>query len=97
MCLVAIGDDCAGRLGEFEVARQEVGMEMRFEYPLDAQAEPFRVGDVLRHISLRINDDRAARGLVTEHVAVERQAPEFVLVEDHRRTSAPSQFGLKRA
>ena len=36
---LAVGDGCAGGRGELEVARQEVGVEVGLDHPLDAQAE----------------------------------------------------------
>ena len=66
---VAIGDDRAGCRGELEVTGEEVGMEVRLDHPLDAHTEAGGVREVLRDITLGVDDDRASGGLVTDQVA----------------------------
>ena len=51
------------------MAGEEVGVEVCFEYALDAQTETLRVGEVLRHVALRIDHHGAAGGLVADQVA----------------------------
>ena len=65
------GDDRTGRRRELQMARQEVGVEMRLEHTLDPEAQPRRVGNVLRHVALRVDHDGATGGLVADHVAEE--------------------------
>ena len=66
---VAVGDDRTGRRGELEVTGEEVGVEVGLDHPLDAQTQRVGVGQVLRDVTLRVDDDRASGGLVTDQVA----------------------------
>ena len=81
---VAVGDDGAGGFGELEVPGEEVGVEVGLDHPLDAQAVGRGVGEVLADVALRVDHDGAAGGRVADQVAVERQAGEVVLAEEHR-------------
>ena len=83
LCDRGVDDLGAGRFGKFEVAGEEVGMEVRLDDQLDGHAEFLGVGHVLADITLRIDDHGAAGGLVADQVRGVRQAFEVVLVELH--------------
>lgn len=80
---VAVGDDGAGGGGQLEVTGQEVGVEVGLEDPLDGEAGGLGVGDVLGDVALGIDDDGPAGRLVADQVAVEGQAAQLVLAEEH--------------
>jgi hypothetical protein len=82
--LVTEGDDRAGGLGELQVARQEVGVEVGLDHPLDGQPVGLGVGQIAGDVALGIHDDGPTGRLVADHVAEQRQAGELVLLEVHR-------------
>ena len=82
----AVRDDRARGLGQLEVAGQEVGMEVRLDDALDAQAGGRCVVEVLGDVSLRVDHHGTARGLVADQVRGVREAPEVVLLEEHVRS-----------
>src|SRR5262249_25525338 len=76
-------------VAQLQVARQEVGMEVREENVLDPAAELLDVGDVLVDVSLRIDDRRDPGLLVGHEVRSVSQAAEVVLLQYHVPTIAP--------
>jgi hypothetical protein len=79
----AVGDGGARGRSQLEVAREEVGVEVGLDHPLDRQPESLGVGEIARDVALRVDDDRPSRPLVSDQVAEQRQAAELVLPEDH--------------
>ena len=80
----AVGDHRPGRVGEFKVAGEGVGVEVGFDDPFDRKAVDVGVGHVFADVALGVDDHGAAGGGVADHVAVQRQAGEVVLAEVHR-------------
>ena len=80
---LAEGDHRAGRGGELQVPREEVGVEVRLEHPLDAQILRRGLLEVQPDVAARVDDDGPAGRLVTDQVGRVRQAREVVLGEDH--------------
>jgi hypothetical protein len=72
----------AGAGGQFAVAGNEIGMQMGFDYMLDAQAVPARGFQVDFDVTLRVDDRRYAFG--ANHIRGMRQAPEIELFKVHR-------------
>ena len=69
----------------------EVGLDDQF----DGQAELLGVGEVLAHVALRVDDDRAPGRLVTDQVRRLRQTVQVVLDELHgRRPFVVGRFGM---
>jgi hypothetical protein len=64
----AVADRRAGRGGELEVTRQEVGMAVGLDDPLDPQTVRRGVVQVGRDVPVRVDHDRPARGLVADQV-----------------------------
>ena len=84
-----VDDLGARRLGELEVTRQEVGVEVGLDDQFDGEAELRGVGEVLGHVALRVDDDGPPGRLVTDQVRRVRQTLQVVLVEQHARSSCP--------
>ena len=82
-------DRRAGALAQLEVARHEVGVEVRQEHVPDPAAEPVRVLEVLLDVALGVDHGRDAGGFVGDQVRGVREAAEVVLLEDH------GAFGLR--
>ena len=78
-----IHDLGARRLGEFEVAGQEVGVEVGLDHELDRESGFGGIGDVLGDVALWIDDHRSSGRLVTDQVRGVRQTFQVVLVELH--------------
>jgi len=57
---VAEHDGRAGALGQLDVTRDEVGVQVRLEHPLDGEAMRLRRIDVLLDVALRIDHGRLA-------------------------------------
>ena len=76
-------DGGAAAVAEFQVAGDEVGMEMSKEYVADLKAEGCRVGQVLLNVALGIDDDRGGTGVIAEQVGGMGQAPQVVLLQNH--------------
>ena len=83
----AVDDLGAGAAGQLEVARQEVGVEVRLDHVLDAQLLGRCVVHVLVDVAARVDDDGPARRPVPDQVGGLRQAPEVVLAEEQRARS----------
>ena len=79
-----VDDLRAGRLRQLQVTGQEVGVEVGLDDQFDGQAQLLGVGDVLGHVALRVDNDCAAGGFVTDQVRRVGQAVQVVLLEDHR-------------
>ncbi len=61
--------DRGARLGcELEVPAEEIGVDVRLDHALDAQAVSVGVVEVDLHVAPRIDDHRTARSLVTDEV-----------------------------
>ena len=58
----------AGGLRQLEVTGQEVGVEVGFDDQFDRQAMLLGIGHVLGDVALRIDNDCAAGGFVTDQV-----------------------------
>ena len=82
-----VDDLRAGGLRQFEVTGQEVGVEVGLDDQFDGQALFLGVGHVLGHVALRVDNDCAAGGFVTDQVRGVGQAVQVVLLEDHRWSS----------
>ena len=89
-----VPDGRSGRRRQLEMARQEVGVEVRFEHQLDGQSGGRGIAHILVDVTARIDDDRAARRVVADQIRSLRQAVEVVLREDH---PSPSPLGLAGA
>jgi hypothetical protein len=90
---LSLGDRRVGDLGtsgrcQFEVARQEVSMEVRFDDELDGEAGCGRIADVFGDVTAWVDNDGSAACLVTDQVRGLREAVEVVLREDHREPCA---------
>ena len=78
-----VDDLGAGRLGQFEVTGEEVGMEVRLYDQFDGHTKFLGIGDVLADVALRIDDNGATAALVADQVRRMRQTFEVVLIELH--------------
>ena len=76
----------AGGRGQFEVAGQEVGVEVGLEHQLDGETGGRGVAHVLVDVAARVDDDGSAGGLVADQVRGLREAVEVVLGELHHAT-----------
>ena len=81
-------DRRAATIAQFQMARHEVGMEMRQKNVADLQAEFLGVGQVLLDIALRIDDDGRRTGLVPEQIGRVGQAAQVILFQNHRSPQA---------
>ncbi len=57
-----VDDRGAGRLGEFEVSGQEVGVEVRLDHELDGEAVGLGIGEVFADVAAGIDHHRTAGG-----------------------------------
>jgi len=74
-------DRCSRGIGQFEMPRQKIGVEVGLDHPVDRQAGRSRVVEILRHVALRVDHrGHAARGVADEIRRV-RQTTEVVLLE----------------
>ena len=80
-----VDDLRAGRLRQFQVPGQEVGVEVGLDDQFDGEAELLGVGEVLGHVALRVDDDGPPGRLVTDQVRRMRQTVQVVLNELHDR------------
>ena len=69
--------------GELEMTREEVGVNVGLDDPLDPQAALGRVLQIDRHVAVRVHHNRPARGLVADHIRQLRQTAQDVLLEEH--------------
>ena len=77
-------DDGAGALAQLEVAGDEVRVEVGQEHVADPATHLIRVGQVLRDVTLGVDDGRQAARLVRDQVRGVGEAAEVVLLENHR-------------
>ena len=90
---LAVRDHSAGLGCELEVPAEEIGVDMRLDHALDAQAMSVGVVEVDLHIAPRIDDHGPARALVADEVRRLGQAVQVVLHEMH---SVPAQLLFDR-
>ena len=60
-CLLAEGDDSAGRFGQLEMAREKVCMKVRFQNALNGQPGRGCIGEIAIDVSLRIDNNSTSR------------------------------------
>ena len=73
----------AGSIAQLEVARDEVGVEVREKHVTNRQSLLGRRGQVLLDIALRIDDRRGVRLLVADEIRRVRQTVQVELAQDH--------------
>jgi hypothetical protein len=66
-----------------DVERHRGRAESRCGIHIDAQTVRIRVGEILVHITLRIDHHRLTSGGIADQIARVRQTPEVVLTEEH--------------
>jgi hypothetical protein len=66
------------------VAGEEIGMDVRFDDPLDLQSVFSSFGQVHVDIAPRVYDNRPSGALIPDEIRPLRQAIQVVLREDHR-------------
>ena len=76
-------DGGAAAVAQFQMAGDEVGVEVGEEDVADLEAEFFGVGEVLLDVALRVDDDGGAAGFVAEQVGGVGEAAEVVLFQNH--------------
>ncbi len=86
-------DGRAATVAQFQMAGDEVGVEMGEEDVADLEAERFGVGQVLLDVALGIDDDGGGTGLVSEQIRGVGQAAQVVLFQDHGDLYSLSQHG----
>ena len=80
----SVGDDRARSRRQFEMAAQEVGVDMCLDHTLDRQPRLGRLIEVDGDISAGVYDYRTTGRLVTNEIRGVRQTRQVVLREDHR-------------
>ena len=70
-------------ISQFDVACQEVGMEVSQEHILDRVSTGLRIGQILLNVSLRIHDSGDFCFLVRNHVRRMSQTAKIILLEEH--------------
>ena len=68
---------------ELEMTREEVGVNVGLDDPLDPQAVLGRVLQIDRHVAVRVHHNRPAGGLVADQIRQLRQTAQDVLLEEH--------------
>ena len=76
-------DGRAATVAQFQMAGDEVGVEVGEEDVADLEAEFLGVGQVLLDVALRVDDDRGRTGLVSEQIGSVGQAAQVVLFQNH--------------
>ncbi len=79
-----------GEVAQLEVARQEVGVEMREDDMLDPETEPAGIGEVAVDVALRVDHRGETALLVADEIGGMCKAAEVVLLEDHRPAFLPA-------
>jgi len=77
-------DGGAATVPQFQMAGNEVGVEMGEEDVADLKAECLGIVDVLLDIALGVDDDGGGTGLVSEQIGGVGQAAQVVLFQNHR-------------
>lgn len=67
-CGNSVDDLCTRRLGELEVTREEVCVEVRFEHRFDRERHLASIREVLVDVAQRIDHHRPARRAITDEV-----------------------------
>ena len=81
--LGAEADVGSAAVAEFEMAGEEVGVEVGEEDVADVHAELVGVVDVLLDVSLGVDDDGGVAGFVGDGIGCVGEAAEVVLLEEH--------------
>ena len=76
-------DGRAATVAQFQMAGDEVGVEVGQEDVADLQAEFLGVGEVLLDVALRVDDDGGRAGLVSEQIGGVGQAAQVILFQNH--------------
>ena len=76
-------DGRAAAVAQFEMAGDEVGVEVREEDVTDLEAELVSVVEILLDVALRVDDDGGVAGFVAEQVGGVGEAAKIVLFQDH--------------
>jgi hypothetical protein len=69
------------------MTRNEIGVEVGFDHPLDPQPVGGRIGQIDTDVPLRVDDHRSPAGDIAHQVAVQGQTPQLVLPEKHLHSS----------
>lgn len=85
-----VADPGAGPVGEFQVAGEEVGVEVGVDDRLDGETVFGGVGEVFGDVAARVDDDGLAGAFVGDHVRRLGEAVEVVLGEEHGRVTSVS-------
>ncbi len=72
-----------GEVAQLEVARKEVGVEVRQDDMLDPEAEPGGIREIAVDVALRVDHRGETALLVADEIGGMRKAAEVVLLEDH--------------
>ena len=81
-------DGRAATVAQFQMAGDEVGVEVGEEDVADLKAKFLGVGQVLLDVALGVDDDGGRTGLVSEQIGGVGQAAQVVLFQNHRSLSA---------
>ena len=76
-------DGRAATVAQFQMAGDEVGVEMGEKDVADLEAEFLGVGQVLLNVALRVDDDGGRTGLVSQQIGGVGEAAQIVLFQDH--------------
>jgi hypothetical protein len=76
-------DGGAAAVAEFEVAGDEIGVEVSEEDVADVEAAGFGVGEVLLDVALRVDHDGGGGGLIGDQIRGVGEAAEIILFEKH--------------
>ena len=82
-------------VAEFDVAGDEVGVEVREKHVLDRESTGLGVGEVLADVPLGIDHGRRPRLVVRDHVGGVREAGQVVLLDLHGTVSGRGRWGEK--
>ena len=77
-------DGRAATVAQFQMAGDEVGVEVGEEDVADLEPEFLGVGQVLLDVALGVDDDGGRAGLVSEQIGGVGQAAQVVLFQNHR-------------
>ena len=79
---LSVDDVGSSGIGQLEMARQEIGVEVRLDHLGDAQTVRLGIAEVLGDVALRIDHDRLTGLGVADEIARVRQAVQVVLGEE---------------
>ena len=83
LCARTKMDGCAATIAQFQMARDEVGVEVSEEDVADVKAQLLAVGNVLLNVALRVDDDRRRTRLVSNQIRRVGQASQVILFQNH--------------